>query len=75
MFGTFAFFLGFGLPVGLVILVLLAAILVFEIFMLISAITNKHISDTAKVLWVIGMLIIHPIVAIAYYFTDHKKRT
>ena len=43
------------------------------IWMIVNAITNKHISDTARVLWVIGMLLIHPFVAIAYYFTDYKK--
>jgi hypothetical protein len=51
------------------ILVLLA----FEIWMIISAVTNTHISDGARVLWVIGILLIHPIVAIIYYFTDYQK--
>jgi hypothetical protein len=56
-----------------VALIIVALILVFEIMMIISAIKNRAISDKARILWVIGMLLIHPIVAIIYYFTDHKK--
>ena len=58
---------------SIVALVIVALILVFEIMMIISAIKNRAISDKARILWVIGMLLIHPIVAIIYYFTDHKK--
>jgi hypothetical protein len=57
----------------LVIIIVLLAILAFEIAMFISVICNKHISGKAKALWIIGMLFIHPFVAIAYYFTDYKK--
>jgi hypothetical protein len=41
--------------------------------MLISAVRNQHITTSIKVLWIVGMFIIHPLVAIAYYFTDYKK--
>ena len=58
---------------SIIALVIVALILVFEIMMIISAIKNRAISDEARILWVIGMLLIHPIVAIIYYFTDHKK--
>lgn len=57
----------------LIVIVVLLLIFAFEVWMLISAILNKNISDTAKILWIIGMLLIHPFVAIAYYFTDYKK--
>jgi len=56
-----------------VLLVVLAAILCFEIWMIVSAIQNKSITDNVRILWVIGMLLIHPIVAIVYYFTDYQK--
>jgi hypothetical protein len=66
-------FLGLtGFPFFLVA-ILFILILIFEIAMIISAVINKNITDTTKILWVIGMLLIHPFVAIVYYFTDYKK--
>lgn len=66
-------FFGFGIGFGLITLLVLALVLVFEIWMLVDVITNHEISDNAKILWVIGMILIHPIIAIIYYFTDHQK--
>lgn len=57
----------------MIIILLVVLFLAFEIWMIVDAITNKKISDTAKIWWIIGMLIIHPIVAIIYFFTDHRK--
>ena len=66
-------FLGLA-GVSLVLIgIVLLAILIFEIAMFISVITNKHISDNAKILWIVGMLLVHPFIAIGYYFTDYKK--
>jgi hypothetical protein len=64
-----------GLVGGMAVLVLaiLAAILVFEVWMFISAIQNTAITQEVKLLWLIGMLLIHPFVAIIYYFTDYRK--
>lgn len=56
-----------------VVIAILAVVLAFEIWMIVDAIKNKQISNQAKAWWVLGMLIIHPIVAIIYYFTDHRK--
>lgn len=72
MFSDFAFW-GMGVALSLVVALVLVIIFAFEIWMLISAITNKKITDTARVLWVVGMVLIHPIVAIIYYFTDYQK--
>lgn len=58
---------------SVIALVIVVLILIFEVLMIISAIKNRAISDEARILWVIGMLLIHPFVAIFYYFTDHKK--
>ena len=55
------------------LIIVALVVLVFEIYMLINAIQNTRISQNAKVLWIVGMLLIHPIVVIAYYFTDYKK--
>ena len=66
-----------GLNTGLsaIVIVALLLIFVFEIWMLISAVQNKFITQNAKVLWIVGMFLVHPFVAIAYYFTDYKKES
>lgn len=63
--------LGLWLPVIILVTLLLLA---FEIWMIIDATLNHKIGDQSKAFWIIGMLLIHPFVGIAYYFTDHKKR-
>ena len=73
MFSQFASLFGIGLGLVIIIFVVLVAILVFEIMMFVSALLNKRISDTRKLLWVFGMILIHPFVAIGYYFIDYKK--
>ena len=64
----------FGLGTGLSVLVwlILVLIFIFEIWMLVDAITRKSLSTTARVWWIIGMILVHPIVAIIYYFTGRK---
>jgi len=57
----------------LIIIVIVLAILAFEISMFVSVIRNQRITANTKALWIIGMLILHPFVAIAYYFTEYKK--
>jgi hypothetical protein len=69
---TFAF-LGLLFPFSILIVVFIAIILAFEIAMFISVMRNEYITGNARILWVLGMLLIHPIVAIAYYFTDYHK--
>jgi hypothetical protein len=71
MYGHHTWHLGAWLPIIIVVAVLLFA---FEIWMIIDAAINKKLSDKAKAWWIIGMLIIHPFVAIAYFFTDRRKR-
>jgi hypothetical protein len=68
---------GAGLPIILLVVILVVAFLffAFEIWMIVDVALNKAISDKAKAWWIIGMLFIHPFVAIAYFFTDHRKRT
>ena len=67
--------LGAGAAVGLWLVVGAAAIaiLAFEVWMLIDVIRNTAISAERKVLWVIGMFLLHPFVAIVYYFTDRTR--
>jgi len=63
--------IGIWLPIIIVVALLIVA---FEIWMIVDAAINKKISDKAKAWWIIGMIIIHPFVAVAYFFTDHRKR-
>jgi hypothetical protein len=63
--------LGEWLPIIIVIAILIFA---FEIWMIVDVAINKEITDKTKTWWIIGMLIIHPFVAIVYFFTDHRKR-
>lgn len=60
-------------PIAVILLLLILAILIFELVMLINVIGNNYISGSTKLLWILGMLLIHPFIAIAYYFTDYKK--
>jgi hypothetical protein len=49
-------------------------ILAFEVWMFVDVIRNPKLESTDKLLWCIGMLIFHPIVAIVYYFVVYAKR-
>ena len=52
----------------------LALILAFEIWMFIDAYKNTHLSSNAKVLWLVGMGLLHPIIAVVYYLTARKAQ-
>lgn len=56
----------------IVFIILAVIVFAFEVWMFVDAIKNPKISDTKKLVWCIGMLLIHPFVAVIYYFTDHK---
>lgn len=55
-----------------VCIVLALLVLAFEIWMFFDCVLNKKLSDKAKVWWIIGMLLLHPFVAIAYYFIARR---
>jgi len=61
-------------PIFILVALVAVAVLAFEIVMIINAIHNENISATAKTWWVVGMFLVHPFVAFAYYFTDYSKR-
>lgn len=65
--------LHWGLWLSTVIIVALV-LFVFEIWMIVDAALNKKIRDKTKAWWIVGMMLIHPFVAIVYFFTDHQKR-
>ena len=54
---------------GFVIL-LTILFLAFEIWMLVDVIQNRKVPKVHKIWWVIGMFLIHPFVAIIYFFVS-----
>ncbi|HEY4963597.1 MAG TPA: hypothetical protein VIH90_02775 [Candidatus Saccharimonadales bacterium] len=64
--------------IGLILLLLvalgLALILIFETWMAVSAILNDKLKTETKLLWVLGMLLLHPFIAIWYYFAEYRKQ-
>lgn len=60
-------------PIFTIVALLLLVILAFEIAMFVDVIQNEHISSNQKILWVVGMILVHPFVAIVYYFTARKS--
>jgi hypothetical protein len=64
------FWLFFMMFLGVVALTLFA----FWIWMLISVIQNKGLTDGEKVAWVLVVLFLHFIGAIIYFFIGHPKR-
>ncbi len=71
LFGSLSI-LGGGIVVLLLFIAITLGILLFEIWMFIDLLKNTSIPQERKILWGIFMLLIHPVAAIAYYFTDHR---
>lgn len=57
------------------IVVVAVTILYFEILMIIDAAKNPKLTTNQRILWVAGMLICHPIIAILYYFLGYSHRS
>lgn len=67
---------GFTHPLYLLVLPLIIlgiALLIFEIMMIVDALQNPCLNDGEKILWVVGMVLIHPFVGIVYYFMAHSR--
>ena len=63
----FLFLLFFVLPI-------LMALFAFWIWMLISAIQNKGLTEGEKVAWVLVVLFLHWLGALVYFVVGHPKR-
>ena len=50
------------------------AVFAFWIWMLVSAIQNKGLSEGEKVAWVLGVVFLHMLGAILYFFVGRSKR-
>ncbi len=46
---------------------------IFWIWMLVHAITNKGLSDTEKIVWVLVIIFVHFIGALIYFFVGRPK--
>jgi hypothetical protein len=57
----------FVLPIAL-------ALFAFWIWMLISAIQNKGLTDGEKIAWVLVVALLHFLGALIYFFVGHPKR-
>lgn len=57
----------FLLPIAL-------AVVAFWIWMLISAIQNKGLSEGEKIAWVLAIVFLHWLGALIYFFVGHPKR-
>jgi len=56
-----------GLPIAI-------GLFAFWIWMLISAIQNKGLSDNEKIVWVLVIVLLHWLGALLYFFIGHPKR-
>ena len=67
---------------GLVFLLIILAVVIpiaiasviFWIWMLISAVQNKGLSEGEKIAWVLILVFVHVLGAILYFFIGHPKR-
>jgi hypothetical protein len=57
-----------------VLLPIALALFAFWIWMLISAVQNKGLSEGEKIAWVLVIVFIHWLGALLYFFVGHPKR-
>jgi hypothetical protein len=72
MLGGFEFIL--ILVAALFLLPLAVALFVFWIWMLISAVQNKGLTEGEKIAWVLVIVFLHWLGALLYFFVGHPKR-
>jgi hypothetical protein len=58
----------------LVALPVLVALFIFWIWMLISAVQNKGLTEGEKIAWVLILVFVHVLGALLYFFIGHPKR-
>lgn len=49
------------------------AILAFEVWMFVDALQNPQLTPGQKFAWLVGMLLIHPFVAIVYFLVARRS--
>jgi len=63
----------FGLLFALVGLLIGLAYVIFWLWMLVHAITNKGLPDGEKILWVLVLIFLHVLGPILYFFIGRPK--
>jgi hypothetical protein len=58
----------------LVVVPLIIASVIFWIWMLVSAVQNKGLTEGEKIGWVLILVFVHVLGAILYFFIGHPKR-
>ena len=66
--------IAFLLMLLLVVVPLIIASFIFWIWMLVSAVQNKGITEGEKIGWVLILVFVHLLGAILYFFIGHPKR-
>ena len=62
-------------PVHLTALVVgLMLVLAFEVWMLVDVLAFRKVPTTHRIWWVVGMFLIHPVVALVYLFARHRYK-
>ena len=57
-----------------IVLPLAAALFVFWIWMLVSAVQNKGLTEGEKIAWVLVIVLLHWLGGLLYFFVGHPKR-
>ncbi len=63
-----------GLVIIFFVLPIILALFAFWIWMLVSAIQNKGLTDGEKVAWVLVIVLLHWLGALIYFLVGHPKR-
>ena len=72
MFGGILFG-GFGILLMMLLAPIALCVFAFWIWMLIHAATNRGLSDTEKLMWVLIIVFVHFIGALIYFFVGRLK--
>jgi hypothetical protein len=59
---------------GLLLLPITLAVFAFWIWMIVSAVQNRGLTDGEKIAWVLVVVLLHFIGALLYFFIGHPKR-
>ena len=73
MFGGILFG-GFGILLALLLTPIALCAFAFWIWMLVHAATNKGLTDTEKLMWVLIIVFVHFIGALIYFFVGRPKK-
>ena len=71
--GYHHYFIDRGWTTTIILLTIL--FLAFEIWMLVDVFNNRKVPKYHKLWWIVGMFIIHPFVALAYFFVTRFTDT